>query len=135
MWNASPPSVSSRFSRRAGIPAPVHAQPLVGIAAHVVFDNPGKQLGISNDVFLVVSGTQQFDRGIKAQAVFSQRGVPDGKGGNHGRVGAQRDPGQSAGGAGGGCGKEGENTLRGGASCVARRARRTLVALAWARDS
>ena len=75
-------------------------QPLVGIAAHEVFDDLGELCGIGDDVGLKVASADQLDGGVEAQDVFAELRIPHGETRDYGRVGAQGDTGKSAGRAG-----------------------------------
>ena len=66
-------------------------EPLVGIAADVVFENLCKQLSIRNDVGFAVFGAHQLHRGIEAQPIFLQARVPNGESRNHGGISLQRN--------------------------------------------
>src|SRR5438128_1921681 len=63
--------VERRLALRTSFPTAVHPQPLVGIAAHVVFNNFGKQCGIRDHVGIIVAGADQIDGRIETKPVLS----------------------------------------------------------------
>src|SRR5579883_2101178 len=73
-------SVERRLARRTGLPAAMHPEPLVRIAAHKVLDHLREALGVGQDVLLVVSGADQGHRGIGAQG---DAGQAAGRAGGH----------------------------------------------------
>src|SRR5262249_42207578 len=75
----------------------MYPQPLIGIAADILFNNLCKESRISNHVTIVISSSNQIYRGLKAQAIFAQRGVPDCESRNNSSISAQGDPCHSTG--------------------------------------
>jgi hypothetical protein len=63
--------VQRRRALRTGLPTAVHPQPLVGIAAHVVFNNFRKQCGIRDHVGIIVAGADQINGRIETKPVLS----------------------------------------------------------------
>src|SRR5271166_595067 len=95
-----PSSIQRWLAWWARLPAAVDPEPLVGILPDDVFDYFREFCGVSRDVCFVIGGADQLDGGTKAQDVFAQCLIPNGKAGDDSGVGAQRNSRQATGGAG-----------------------------------
>src|SRR5690349_14051176 len=93
-------SVQALLSRRSRLPSAVDPEPLVGVAADVVFENFRHQLSVRNDVGFAVFRADYLHRGIEAQTIFLQTRVPDGESRDDGGIGLQRDASYATRGAG-----------------------------------
>src|SRR5579883_506776 len=90
--------VQRRGAWRAGVPARVDPDPLVGVAADYLFDDFCKAPGVRQDVLLVVSGANKLDGGLELETIFPERGVPNGVAGDDGRVRVQSNASDTGGG-------------------------------------
>src|ERR1022692_3982485 len=75
--------VQRRLTGRPGLPSPMHPEPLIRIAAHVVFNDLVEKCGIGNGIGVMIAGSYQVHRGVELHAVFAQHRVPDGERRNH----------------------------------------------------
>src|ERR1035437_9827476 len=73
--------VQRRLAWWAGLPAAVHPEPLVGVAADDVFDDFGEFCGVGDNVGLVISCANQLYGGIKGRGGFAEFCVSQGKSG------------------------------------------------------
>jgi hypothetical protein len=90
----------------------MYPEPLLGIFSCIGFDYGGEFLRVGLNVRFHISGTNQFQCRIEAQAIFFQLLVPDRKCGHYCRIGAQRDASHAARGAGGNAEVVDEDALR-----------------------
>src|SRR5580698_4909989 len=103
------------FAFGPSLPASMEPEPLVRIAADVVFDHAGEERGVGDDIGFVACSTvvwsavvrsgvapapHELKRGIEAQGIFAELVIPGGKSRHDGGVGAEGNAGQSAGGVG-----------------------------------
>ena len=73
---------------------------MVGVAADDALDDFGEALGIGEDVLLVVAGANEFDGRLELEAIFLERGIPNGVAGDDGGIGMESDASDAGGGAG-----------------------------------
>src|SRR5439155_16247726 len=89
-------SVEPRLARRARLPALVHPQPLLGVAADHLLEDGGEALGVAAHVLGRVARALHLEDGEHVHAVAGAPALADDEGRHDGRVGAERDTGHAA---------------------------------------
>src|SRR5207247_6359321 len=89
-------SVEPRLARRAGLPALVHPQPLLGVAADHLLEDGGKALGVAADVLAGLARALHLEDGEHVHAVAGAPALADDEDRYDGRVRAERDAGHAA---------------------------------------
>src|SRR5207302_4112370 len=84
-------SVEPRLARRARLPALVHPQPLLGMAANHLLEDGGEALRVLADVLGGVARALDLEDGEHVHAVARPPALADDECRHDGRVGAERD--------------------------------------------
>ena len=81
--NELPLLIEWRVAERAGLPATVDPQPLIGIFPDVVLKHFIEHASVLQDVFGSIPGFNQIQRRIEVQTMLLKRFIPDQESGNY----------------------------------------------------
>ena len=75
--NELPLLIEWRVAERAGLPATVDPQPLIGIFPDVVLKHFIEHASVLEDVVVSIAGLNQIQRRIKVESMLLKRFIPD----------------------------------------------------------